>query len=123
MKSRQFEKTQVNIEALDTELRQQFGDTFVGLSTDSQNIILHFEDDVTDNGIQAARSMLAAHDPTVLTSSQAKQASRQQAIDLARSQFTEDLDVSSFDSQPNLIRLLAERIAWLEQEVRDLRGL
>jgi len=47
---------------------------------------------------------------------------RQQKLDTLRSARNADLDPADYSGEDALIQTLAERIAWLEQEVLDLRG-
>lgn len=111
----------INIQALDAALRTELSEVFVGLSTGPNGVIVYLTDDTTDEQEAQARDIVESHDPTQLTPEQQAALDRQQQLEQAREANSEPFAVSDFDAEPSLIQELAQRIAWLELEIADLR--
>ena len=68
-------------------------------------------------------NLMASHDPRQLTAEQqARQVQQQQLADARQNYKGSDLDPANYASDSARIQALARKIAWLEQEVIDLRG-
>lgn len=109
-----FDRTGFNPELLSQELFDALGGMLSGVSWDDQSIRIHLLTTGTPEVIRAIDTARAAHDPSKLTREQQKQAQ----LNADRSTFSDGID-------PDIatLRELAERVAWLEREIRDLRGL
>lgn len=60
---------------------------------------------------------------TILTPAQQAELDRQAKLGQARVDYQgDDLDVSGYGAEKATVQRLAEKIAWLEQEVLDLRA-
>lgn len=123
MKSFEVERQQTNVQALDSDIREALGATFLGLSTQEGKVILHFAEDVSGTQMKLARDKAVLHDPDILSASQEAELARQQNIVTSRERMKTSLDVAEFASETSMVKTLVERVAWLEAEVRDLRGL
>ena len=117
-----IERQGINDEALDAELRAALGNLVTGISSGPYGVIVHLDDQVTSAETNQARRMVENHDPEVLTPRQQAAQQRQQKLVQMRGARTEDLDPADYSGETPSIQALAERIAWLEQEILDLRG-
>ncbi len=101
--------------------RVQIGDEFVALfsvqTTDSA-VLLTVPDGSDSNAIW---EVVDAHDPTRLSPVEQARAERMALLETLRDQNAEPLVAADYDDQPGLIRRLADKIAWLERELADLR--
>jgi len=113
----------INVRSLDAELRDVVGIGYIGLSTRLSDVIVFFEDDTTSELVRQAADVVANHDASILTAEQEAEIAREQALATARNRYPDALDPALFDSSPVDVQALAERLAWLEQEIRDLRDL
>ena len=109
----------VNIEALDAELRAALGKNFSGLRCGKTCTII-LTDDVSAAEINAALSIALAHDPTKLSPAQQQAEEQAAKLDAQRKANKGDLDTSKFNDP--LVGELAQKIAWLEQEIIALRA-
>ncbi len=114
------DKTPVNVELLDYELRAALETgLMVGISTGKGKVTLHMDDNATQANIDAATAIVVSHDHAVTTSRQDAQAAQDSRIAFARIIYVGNLlDVP----QANLTAAL-ERINWLQDEVERLSGL
>ena len=116
-----IERTDVNLELLDAQLRTVGGESFHGLSADRVGVTLHLSDATPANLQKALERIVRQHDATQMTPQQEARAARQTQIEQGRTHAP--LDKTRYTDSPALIQALAEKIAWLEQEMRDLRGV
>lgn len=123
MQNLEIVQASVNSAVLESELRTGLGDKFVGFSTGRGMVVVHLTDSVTEDDLALTQSIVTDHDATELTPRQIRQQTRQQAIQTARSQFTQPLDATDYSGESADIQALVNRVIWLEQEIRDLRGL
>jgi hypothetical protein len=122
MKDITIERGIVNIDALDADLRAALGDITSGFSVSGGRVIVHLLDAATRQQEDQARQIVLNHDPTRLTQQQQQQAERQAKLDQARKDYgTAEIDLTVYASQGPIIQQLAQKIAWLEREVTDLR--
>ena len=118
MQNISIDKTRVNVELLDAELKAALPDLVHGISSGRGKVVVHMDNDATNADITNAEQIVINHEESGLTAEQQKQ--QQREIDLAagRIAYDEPLDPATIT-----LETLATRIAWLEQEIRDLRGL
>jgi hypothetical protein len=106
----------INFELLDETLRQALPIT--GISATPGRITVHVDDSQFQPEMAAqAQTLIAAHNPNALTERQQKQQVQQARLEAFRAQFLTD----SGGGEVTLAGL-AEKLAWLETEIRDLRG-
>ena len=115
-------RNNVNIEALAAELQAALGNLSRGMSTGPYGVVVHLDDRATAQQIAQAQTIVENHDPTVLTPEQQARQQRQQRLDDLRDARGGDLDLADYNGQDAAIQTLAQKLAWLEQEVIDLRG-
>ena len=122
MQNIQIEKRGINFEALNAEVRAEFGEHVSGISTGPYGVIVHLSDDATPEQINRVQQIVQNHDPSVLTAEQQAEIERQQNLEQVRSENGADLDTSAYDGEGALIQQMAQKIAWLEQEMLEMRG-
>jgi hypothetical protein len=122
MQSISIDRTAVNVEALDADLRAALGVLTSGISVGRGQVIVHLLDTATPAQINQARAVVQAHDPARLTPEQQTRAARRARLEQSRQDYgAAELDLTAFTGQSALVRLLAQKIAWLEQEINTLR--
>jgi DNA-binding protein YbaB len=110
----------VNAEALDEALRAALGDGVSGLSYGGGVVTVHLTGKASPDAAETARSIVASHDPTQLTPAQQQAQQEAAKLDAARKANQGDLDTSQYTDP--LLAGLAQKVAWLEQEVIALRA-
>lgn len=116
------ERPSVNLSALDGELRAALGAAVIGVSAGPGRVAVHLADFVTSEQAQQARIIAAGHDPARLSPAQQAVIARGQKLDAARRDLRGgELDLSAYAGQTALLARLAQKIAWLEQELLALR--
>lgn len=113
--------TSVNIEKLDADLRAAYGSRYAGLSTRRGEVIIFMAEDTPSADVLAAEQVVVNHDPTQLTVEQAAEIVEQEALADVRSVNADNLDLSQFAGENADIQALAQKLAWLELEIRELR--
>ena len=113
----------INIEKLQEDLQAALGSTYIGLSTRFSEVIVFMADETPEADVLLAQSIVENHDPSQLTAEQAAELAEQQALADVRSTNPDNLDLSQFVAESAAINALAEKVAWLELEIRDLRGV
>lgn len=98
-----IQRETINFEALDGALRAALGEQLVGMSTGPSGVTVYLTDNASDEQEQQA------------------EIERQQQLAELRETNSEPFALGNYDAQPSLIQELAQRIAWLEQEIADLR--
>jgi hypothetical protein len=116
-----IERVDVNVELLDAQLRALGDNLFYGLSIQRNSVILYLNDAASSDLQKTLAHAARQHDSTQMTPQQEAHAARQSQIEQGRTQTP--LDAARYADSPTLIQALAAKIAWLEQEMRDLRGL
>jgi hypothetical protein len=112
-----------NIQALDEMLRGQLGAEYLGLSTTPGEVRVHFVETAADQTLERARVITRNHDPAQLSPSQQAEVQRQQRLKLLRASNQAPLPEADSQSIEMLAKELAAKVRWLEQEIRDLRGI
>ncbi|MEQ8673205.1 MAG: hypothetical protein RLP44_28040 [Aggregatilineales bacterium] len=113
----------INSDALDAELRSALAEKVLGISSNGANVTVHLDDTATEADLLQAESLVIAHDPAQLTPRQQRIETRRDQLDTDRDANTVPLNLDDYLLQLPLIRRLAQKIAWLEREIRDLRDL
>jgi hypothetical protein len=117
-----IDRAVINLTLLDAELRAALGKAMTGISTRAGVVIVHLAKTATGDHETQAKLLVQAHNATALTPEQQTQKTRVERLQTDRARFTAPLNPSDFTANP-VLQTLATRIAWLEQELRDLRGL
>ena len=115
-------RNNVNVEALDAELQAALGNLSRGVSTGPYGVMVHLDDRATEAQIAQVQAIVEDHDPSVLTPEQQARQQRQARLETLRQTRGEALDPADYGGQDAPIQTLAQKLAWLEQEVIDLRG-
>lgn len=121
MKAIWIERREVNVELLDAQLREVGKDSFYGLSTGRGGVTLYVSEEIEDKAREALMEIARAHDATRLTPQQQEAHDRQRMLEWSRADAA--LDLSAYVESSPEIHALAHKVAWLEQELRDLRGM
>ena len=116
----------INREALNVQLAGAFGTTYAGFTDQATRegirVTINLTSAATQADIDQLNVLMAAHDPAQLTPEQAARQAQEQKLAATRRDFKgNDLDPAAYDSESALIQTLARKIAWLEQEIADLR--
>ena len=116
-----------NLEALAAGLAAQFGGLFqgiaIGFTGDDDVVTVNLADEATSQQVNQARSIIENHDPAVLTPRQQEEQERQQKLAAMRESYRDvEVDPADYSGEKSVIQALAQKLAWLEQEVVDLRG-
>ncbi len=122
MKDIIIERSTVNIEALDADLRAALGAATSGFTLGGGKVVVHLVDTATPQQEDQARQIVLNHDPTRLTPEQQADILRQAKLDQARKDYgAAEIDLTIYSGQGPIIQLLAQKIAWLECEIAGLR--
>ena len=113
----------VNIEALNIALRATLAEKLRGISTGPGGVVVHLDDSATLADVDSAESIATSHDPATRTPRQQRIRARRDALANARDRFRDALNLDDYQGEAQVIRRLAERLIWLETELRDLRDL
>jgi hypothetical protein len=116
-----IERSDVNIELLDAQLRAAGRDLFYGFSAQRGGVTLYMSDDITTEQRGQLLEIARAHDATQLTPQQQADLVRDKVLEQGRAD--EVLDMTQYAASTPEIQALAQKIVWLEQELRDLRGI
>lgn len=122
MKDITIERSTVNIDGLDAELRAALGAITTGFSLGGGKVTVHLLDAATPQQEAQARQIVLAHDSARLTPEQQAEALRKTRLDQARRDYgATEIDLAPYATQGPMIQQLAQKIAWLEREIADLR--
>lgn len=116
-----FRRTDVNVEALDEQLRVGVGAAVLGVSTGSENMRVFMAESATQEQQEQARAIVGAHRPEQLTARQRTQRDAEQELKALRRANQTALDAGEYDSSEAQIVKLAGKVAWLEREIRLMR--
>lgn len=120
----EVQRESVNLEQLTDEIQGVIApDDLVGLSARPGRVVIHLRESVKPEQIAQVRTLAAAHDSTQLSARQQAAIQRQVRLRLMRQTHTSPSDPAIYATETPLIRQMAQRLAWLEEEIRDLRGL
>lgn len=116
-------RQRVNTNALAATLKATLGSDYNSLSTRPDGVILFLAEEADRYAIEQAQTLVREHDPSVLTPEQQATRDRREALRQARLTNRTSLNMNEFVASPEDVQALAERIAWLEMEVRELRDV
>ena len=126
MTRRTYTLNGLNREALHAQLAAALPTVYAGFADhttrDGVVVTVNLNGATTESDIDQLNSLMAAYDPTQLTTEQqARQNRVQKLADVRRDYRGVDLSPADYTGEPALIQMLARKIAWLEQEIADLR--
>lgn len=113
----------INMEALDADLRAAIGVDYLSVSKNRRGVVIYLADGTDSLLVQEARTVLLNHDAHRLSPAQEAEKAREQALASARASHAIALDLADFSQSDADVQSLADVVAWLEQEIRDLRDL
>jgi hypothetical protein len=113
------QKASINPEALDADLRTALGAAVSGISYNGGKVVVHMDDSATPTQVQQAQQIVGSHDANRLTAAQQAAVTRQEA--LAQLRETADAITLKPADFSGAQQGLAQKVMWLEQEVRELR--
>ncbi len=113
----------INRPALENDLITALDDYYSGLSTAPGEVRVHLTCATPPELVAVARTIVQEHDPYHLTDTQQQTAHQHATLQRARDANSTPLDLTDYDYADGIIRNLAKKIHWLEQEIRDLRDL
>jgi hypothetical protein len=116
-----IQKVGINAEALDSELKAACGADYLGLSFHSAILTMHFVDGANRDNLIKAQTIGLAHDASVSTPEQEKRIAMRADIDAMRSANGTRINLVNYAALSPEIKLLAQKIAWLEVELLLLR--
>lgn len=111
----------VNLPALTEQLQTDLGSTFVGVSTRPGAVVVFLTEDAPARSLTAATTLVADHDPSVLTNAQQTRRARLAALQAARTDYDEIISLNDFPITNLLVRRLAQTVYRLGLEVEALR--
>lgn len=115
-----IERNAVNLEALDTDLRAALGNAVAGVSFGAGVVTVHLTSLALPNDAQTAQQIVLIHDSNKLSATQQAAAAQLVKLNAARQAQQGDLQPGNFIDP--LLNQLAQKIAWLEQEIIALRA-
>jgi len=114
----------VNFDALNDDLRDALDEVVIGLSTRPGAVIVHLSDEATSEQLAEAQKIAISHDETVITTAQTVELAQSQSLYAARDANQEKIDADRvWRVNLRTFKQMINKIAWLEQEIRDLRGI
>lgn len=118
-----IDRTNINFEALDAEIRTALGNITSGISVGGGKVVVHLAANATQQQMNQVRAIVQAHNPAQLTPGQQAEIQRRQRLNQARQDYgSTPLDLTVYGSVDANMRRLAQKIYWLEQEIAELRG-
>jgi hypothetical protein len=117
----------LNREALNHQLAQAFGPLYAGFADRETRagfvVTINLTSEAAPADLDRLNQLMAQYDPTVLTPAQQAQKQREQKLAEARRDYKGgELNPADYAGENALIQALARKLAWLEQEIADLRG-
>lgn len=124
-----IEKSAINPEALDAELKAAFGDVYSGLAygkygpeNSGSAIVRVVLAEPTGQQIDLVQLIVESHDATLLTLEQAIRQEHSEMLKQLRQQSAAPISISDYESESPAIQSLARKVALLELELQELRG-
>lgn len=127
MIQRSYTLNGLNREALHAQLAGALGALYEGFGDRSTRegiiVIVNLSGAANQTDIDRLNSLMAAYDPAQLTPDQQARKQLEQKLAAARRDYKgAELNPADFAGESALIQALARKLAWLEQEMADLRG-
>lgn len=117
-----FARKPINQLALHEALYDALGDSYIAFSINSRDIIIYLANEATNSERQQARVIVQQHDANQPSRREEAFAIRQERLDNTRRNQAPELDLAQFAPEPETVRALAEKVYWLELEIRTLTG-
>lgn len=122
MKTHTIQLAAANPLGLDYDLRAALTTRFYGLTYDGQHVTLVLDDTITADQLRQAQTIVATHDPARLTPDQQADVLDAAKLDQARKDYAAaELDIQPYQGKDALLEKLAQKVLWLERELKDLR--
>jgi hypothetical protein len=118
----EVERHIINMALLEEQLQAVAGEAYAGISTLPGRVVAYLTDTATPALAERVHEAIQQHDATQLTADQVRAAADKAALEAARSANGVPVNPADY-SQNALLQQLARKVAWLEQEIRDLRGI
>jgi hypothetical protein len=117
----------LNRDALNAQLAAAFGVLYAGFADRETRtgfvVTVNLTNAATPSDIEQLNTLMAQHDPAALTPEQQARKQREQKLSDARRDYRgSELNPADYAGEGALIQALARKLAWLEQEIADLRG-
>ena len=127
MIQRSYSLTEINRAALNDSLSTALGAAYSGFADrelpQGFSLIVYLSGEISPAQIDTLNNLIAAHDPRQLTAEQQARQAQQQKLAAARRDYQgSDLDPGDYAAEDGPIQALARKVAWLEQEIADLRS-
>jgi hypothetical protein len=116
-----IDRSDVNVELLDAQLRAAGGALVYGLSAQRGGVTIYVNEAMPPELRKQLEQIARTHDATQMTPEQKALTERHAMLEQGRTDVP--LSVDDFKASDPASQALARKIAWLEQEIRDLRGL
>jgi hypothetical protein len=117
----------LNREALNAQLAAAFGALYAGFADQETRtgfvVTVNLTNAATPADIEQLNTFMARYDPATLTPEQQARQQREQKLSEARRDYRgSELNPADYAGENALIQTLARKLAWLEQEIAELRG-
>lgn len=113
-------KNPINIEALDADLRAALGAGVRGVSFASGLVTVHLTSQAPANASGIATTIVLSHNPNNLTPQQQAAIQQIAKLNMLRQANMSDLNTAPFIDP--LLSILAQKLAWIEQEIIAIRA-
>lgn len=113
------DRLDINVELLNEDILAALPGVALGITTGRGLVNVHLIDSATDTDITTATRVVYDHDEKALSIGQQRQ--QQQAADIETGRITYADTI--IDADHITLSSLARRVMWLENELRQLRGL
>lgn len=127
MNQQTYTLTGLNRDALNAQLVAAFGALYAGFADRETRtgfvVTINLTNAATPADIEQLNSLMGRYDPTALTPEQQARKQREQKLSEARQNYKgSELNPADYAGESALIQALARKLAWLEQEIAELRG-
>jgi tRNA(Met) C34 N-acetyltransferase TmcA len=120
MNTLKFPSMPINFELLDASLRTALGNLYQGMTQSNSALVVHVLGDALR--LQAlVEQTLRDHNPNDKTTDQRKQTQQKERLEKFRKRYPTPIDTEEIPALDP--KQLSDRLAWLETEIRDIRGL
>lgn len=127
MNQRTYTLNGLNRDALNAQLAAAFGGLYAGFADRETRagfvVTVNLTNAAAPADIEQLNTLMAHYDPTALTPEQQARKQREQKLGEARQNYKgSELNPVDYAGESALIQALARKLAWLEQEIAELRG-
>ena len=117
-----FPRKPINQLALHEQLNEVLGDRYVGFSYDHRELFIYLMNDATQADQQLTERLINSHNPAVKSLAEDVREAREERLQATRRNQTPELDLAQYGNEAETVRELAEKVYWLELEIRTLTG-